>query len=97
MWSQSFKQRFETAPKTMADCQKLTNETVVSVEYQYETDSNYERTGRRVVHSYSTWDGESYKDEFFCNGEHAKYFGYAAAHHGLRFTKLATNQTKEGV
>ena len=86
-WGQSFKQRFDAMPKTKADCQKLTNETVVSVEYQYETDNNYDQTGRRVIHSYSTWDGESYKDQFFCNGEHAKAFGYAAAHHGLRFKK----------
>jgi hypothetical protein len=87
MWSQSFKDRFETAPKTMADCQKLTNEKVVSVDYQYETDDNYDRTGRRVIHHYWTWDGETYKDQFFCNGDHAKNFGYAAAHHGLRFKK----------
>jgi hypothetical protein len=86
-WQQSFKQGFETAAKTMADCQKLSNEKVVSVKYQYETDDNYDQTGRRVVHSYSTWDGESYKDQFFCNGDHAKAYAYAAAHHGLRFKK----------
>jgi hypothetical protein len=76
-----------TVPRTKADCQKLINAVVVSVDYNYETDINYDRTGRRVVHSYSTWDGESYKDEYFCNGDHARCFGYAAAAHGLRFKK----------
>lgn len=87
MWQTSFADRYESLPKTMADCQKLTNERVVSVDYQYEQDANYDRTGRRVIHSYSTWDGESYQDEFFCNGDHAKSFGYAAAHHGLRLKR----------
>jgi hypothetical protein len=87
MWRQSFREAYASMPKTIADCHKLTNEKVVSVDYQYEQDYNFERTGRRVVHSYSTWDGESYQDEFFCNGDHARQFGYAAAIHGLRFKK----------
>jgi hypothetical protein len=95
MWSQSFGQRFDSMPKNLADCQKLTNETVVSVEYQYEQDDNYERTGRKVIHSYSTWDGESYQDKFFCNGDHAKRFGYAAAHHGLRLKRPSTTSEKQ--
>jgi hypothetical protein len=92
MWKQAFGDHYASLPKTLADCQKLTNEKVVSVDYQYETDdTNYEykRTGRRVVHHYTTWDGESYQDEFFCNGDHARSFGYAAAHHGLRLKKRA--------
>jgi hypothetical protein len=31
----------------------------------------------------TAWDGESYEDGFFCNGEHARFFGYAAARKGL--------------
>jgi hypothetical protein len=87
MGNQSFDEAYASRPKTITDCQKLTNEKVVSVDYQYETDDNYERTGRRVVHSYNTWDGESYQDQYFCNGEHARWFGYAAAEHGLRLKK----------
>lgn len=87
MWKESFDEAYANRPKTLADCQKLTNEKVVSVDYQYEQDVNYDRTGRRVVHSYSTWDGESYMDPYFCNGDHAKNFGYAAAMHGLQLKK----------
>jgi hypothetical protein len=87
MWKQSLDNSYATLPKTIADCQKLTNEKVVSVDYQYETDDNYDRTGRRVVHHYTTWDGESYRDEFFCNGDHAQCFAYAAAAHGMRLKK----------
>jgi hypothetical protein len=69
-------------PTTIEDCRKMTNETVVSVKYHYETDINYEKTGRRTVYTYNTWDGESYVDEYFCNGDHAKSMGYAAARKG---------------
>jgi len=88
LWGKTFDD--PAVPRTLADCQKLTNEKVVSIKYHYETDNKYyDRTGRRVVHSYSTWDGESYKDQFFCNGDHAQRFAYAAAHHGLRFKRKA--------
>ncbi len=70
-------------PTTVEDCKKLTNEQIVSVKYHYETDTNYDRTGRRTIYSYNTWDGQSYADEYFCNGEHARWFGYAAAEKGL--------------
>lgn len=33
----------------------------------------------RYVREVSVWDGETYEDEFFCTGEHAKLFGYASA------------------
>ena len=65
-----------------ADCQKLTNEKVVSVRYgpRYQPDSHLlDYQHQDIVWAYSTWDGESYADEFFCNGTHAKDFGYAAA------------------
>jgi hypothetical protein len=66
---------------TREDCTMLTNLLVLSVKYHYETIDG-ERTGRRTVMSYNTWDGESYVDEYFCSGEHAKSMGYAAAMKG---------------
>jgi len=82
---------------TLADLRKKTNEQIVSAKYHYEQEEHVPNedythvkrrvSGRRTVYSYSTWDGESYIDPFFCNGEHARNFGYAAARHGLRFKK----------
>lgn len=82
---------------TLADVRKLTNEQIVSVKYHYEEEHYEDLTpgelyakkwkrhanGRRSVYIYSTWDGETYVDEFFCNGEHARDFGYAAAAKGF--------------
>ena len=85
---------------TREDLQKRTNGRIVSVKYHYENerhekmsqsiyDNNYRRivSGQRTIHAYSTWDGESYVDPYFCNGDHARCFAYAAAKHGLRFKK----------
>lgn len=70
-------------PVTLDDCRKKTNEQVVSVKYSYYTDEegNTSKT-MRSVYSYNTWDGESYVDEYFCNGQHARNLGYAAAAKG---------------
>jgi len=88
---------------TLEDCQKKHNEKIVSVKYHHETESTidgYARTGRRTVYSYATWDGESYKDGFFCNGEHAQLMGYAAAEKGwstkaYRTSFLTANKKEE--
>lgn len=61
--------------RSKADCQKHSNLPVVSVSYSYDTDANFERTGPRHVTDFTTWDGESYVDEFFCKGPCAH--GYA--------------------
>ena len=82
--------------RSKADCEKRTNQKVVSVRYEdpgrfkrsapkdYYTEAEIceaEAQGR-WVDMFTTWDGESYQDEFFCNGTHAQYFGYAAARAG---------------
>jgi hypothetical protein len=83
---------------TLEELRRTTNEKIVSVKYHHEHESYEDLTpgeiyakqlkrhvsGRRTVYSYTTWDGESYVDEFFCNGDHAQRFAYAAARHGLR-------------
>jgi hypothetical protein len=72
----------EKLPQTKAEAQKLFNEEVVSVQrakkYDYKTDSRADVGIDRVT----IWDRETYVDEFFCNGDHAKRFGYAAARAG---------------
>lgn len=70
---------------TKADCQRVSNQKVVSVDYHeiWEDDpsSAYgDRTSRRgTVNTFTTWDGESYEDPYFCTGTCAKEFGYRAA------------------
>lgn len=70
-------------PKTKADCQKLTNKQVVSVSYSPKQDENYNIVGTQI-NRFGEWDGVSYEDEFFCNGDHAKRFGYLAASKGWK-------------
>ena len=92
----------DAAPLSLADCQQLTNQQVVSVRYG-PSYRNGQCTGRQI-RVYSTWDGESYRDQFFCNDNHAKLFGYAAARWndghlsmGAYRKAMAQYQTNEGV
>lgn len=63
----------EALPRTVAEAQRLTNNRIVSVQ----------RTlNKREIDSFTTWDGETYIDWAFCNGDHARLFGYAAARAG---------------
>ena len=63
-------------PTTKAEAQRHVNGTVVSVRKGW-------RDGEvGKITRCSTGDGESYVDQFFCNGGHAAAFGYAAARSG---------------
>lgn len=57
------------------EAQRYINEPIVSV-----------RGGYRCI-SVSSWDGESWKDEFFCTGSCAQTFGYFAMRHPGAETK----------
>lgn len=72
----------DTGLYSKADCQALTNGIVLAVGYSYETDSHYERTGKRWVHKYTVWDGETYEDEFFCGGTCVQRFARVMARAG---------------
>ena len=61
----------EQLPPTIEDCRKLTNWEVLAV-----------KRSRGTVDLFSEWDGQSYKDQYFCKADHAKRFGYAAAASG---------------
>ena len=57
----------EKFPSTKADCQKMTNEKVISVKRRQIMGGNFEPTGASYIAEFSTWDGESYRDQYFCN------------------------------
>lgn len=72
-----FKQIYLSDPPTdKAGVQRLVNEEVVSVRRSYEG---------TLIDQFSTWDGVSYVDEFFCSNLCARRQGYASAHAGDRF------------
>lgn len=56
-------------PKTKADCQKISNQTVISIQ----------RHGDGRVWVFAEWDGESYKDGTFCTNNCAIDFAYGMA------------------
>jgi hypothetical protein len=64
-------------PTTKEQAQAITNYKIVSIRWWTEAD-----TGLRHISNASAWDGESYVDEFFCNGDHAKRFAYVMARAG---------------
>ena len=78
-------------PTTKAECHKLTNWHVSSV-------SKAARSGREgfkdEIDCFTEWDGESYVDQFFCTGNHAKLFAYASARagHVMAAWQEATNR-----
>jgi hypothetical protein len=53
-------------PKTKEECAKLTNKQVVSVK----------RWPDGTIRGFNDWDGESYRDAFFCKNECAMRMGY---------------------
>jgi len=67
--------------RSKAECQPYTNQTILSVKYMEERDDDNRVIGR-YVWSFTVWDGETYIDQYFCNGEHARFFGYAMAKKG---------------
>lgn len=68
--------------RSKAELQKVTNHRVVSVSY-YEDTEYYRGYGKAgLIWKYSTWDGETYVDPYFCTGDHAKRFAYACCDNG---------------
>ncbi len=81
----------ELKPKTRAEVQRVVNGEIVSFKWAMTTPADYDGshsyrhehlTVRDYIEQISVWDGESYVDQFFCNGDHARRFGYAAARAG---------------
>jgi hypothetical protein len=66
------------------DCERATNKQVVSVSYR--TSKKHREEEREIAH-FSTWDGESYADSYFCGGRCIARFAYFIARRG-RCTNL---------
>jgi hypothetical protein len=84
-------------PETKADCAALTNWQVVSVDRRVVRDAEGNIT-KPDISRFTEWDGESYHDRFFCNGDHAKTFAYVMAENGRMTVAYRDAITKqEGV
>lgn len=71
-------------PTSREEAQRYINEQIVSVEWSRLThDGEVLPRSQQFIHRVGVWDGESYDDEFFCNGDHSRRFAYAAARKGL--------------
>lgn len=66
----------ENHPRTLEDCQRLTNYPVVGL---FGYGSNQPREWWPFVSSFYTWDGESYEQEHFCSDRCAAVYGLRAA------------------
>lgn len=84
----------EALPQTKAEAQKLTNARVMSVRRTCRLDYVTDKAIDIGINRITTWDGESYVDEFFCNGDHARRFAYASARAG-HCTKAYTEATRK--
>lgn len=64
-------------PQSKEEAQRLLNQKIVSLSWSLLYVEGESR--RDYIDKVTTWDGESWMDEFFCKGDHAQRFGYAAA------------------
>lgn len=65
--------------KTKAELQRVVNEEVVSIRKNADGTINFA----------STWDGQSYVSEYFCNGKHATLFAHVMARAGQQTVAYA--------
>jgi hypothetical protein len=63
-------------PRTIEDCQRLTNYPVFSV---HGMDANSDEDRWPFIQWFTTWDGETYHDDTFCNNHCASIYGRRAA------------------
>lgn len=80
----SYGVQVETLPQTKAEAQKYTNAQIVSVRRSKKMNWATGEKEDQGISWVSTWDGESYVDDFFCNDDHAKRFGYVFARAGYQ-------------
>lgn len=85
-----------TKPKTVAEAQAQINHgRIVAHRYHWTAAEIAEGRRRHGLYQEATpesnyirlahvWDGESYVDEFFCNGDHAQRFAYVMARTGAQ-------------
>lgn len=68
--------------RSKAECIPLTSQTVLAVSYSEERNDYHGPVTDRYISHFTVWDGATYQDRFFCNGNHARAMGYAAAERG---------------
>lgn len=81
----SFSSRYihATDVKTKEQCQKLTNCVVMAVRFNKENAWSLSKEPYvRQVYYFTEWDGETYKDEYFCKDPCAVKLAYAAVANG---------------
>ncbi len=71
-------------PTNKAECQKLSNQQVVSVSYN---GPNISGPGAGKVDAFTAWDGESYEDDVLCSGTCAQAMGRSVCRHQGMATK----------
>lgn len=95
-------------PKSKEDAQRLVNMEVIAVRYinglsKYFTERGASMQVSEVRHvNYATvWDGETYADQYFCSGDHARQFGILMAKEGhatnTYFTSVYDQRQKVGI
>ena len=67
--------KVDALPRTVKDCRKLANGEILHI-----WRNTPERGGG--IYSFSWWDGETYKDQFFCTQQCAVKLAYACARGG---------------
>lgn len=80
-------------PTSKDQVQRLVNQKIVSIQYREDEQGRY-------VSQVTTWDGVTYRDQFFCKGEHAQRFAYSSLRHsptlGTEAYHKALKQQLEG-
>jgi hypothetical protein len=83
-------------PRTKEEAQRLSNHEIVSAKWSRGDSYWAKEAGFDHIIEAGTWDGVSYEDPFFCNGEHAKRFAYAAARAGHAMPAYIDARAKKG-
>jgi hypothetical protein len=79
-----YEQAIKAAPHSRQEAQRHVNQQIVSVRWARKDVSPDARAIGEFIERVSTWDGESYEDEFFCSAPHARRFAYVMARAGYR-------------
>lgn len=86
--------RRDIKPRSKTEAQRHVNGKIVSVQSAIKRKSDdrnhadYDVTERDYISAVTVWDGESYVDPYFCNGDHARRFAYSVARLETPFLRM---------
>jgi ribosomal protein L24E len=66
----------EPLPQTKEDCQKYTNQKIMSVKRDKRMNYDINKMEDFGIDQFTEWDGETYDDKFFCSGTCAQKMAY---------------------